>query len=82
MNLEPFGNNILVKPEEKKQILVADKKSLCEYGTVIAVGSEVKSVKVGDKIGYLVWGVSSLVVEDATYYFVPETSDFLLCVFK
>lgn len=77
--IRPFGSNILVEPVEKKQILVSDQKSLCEYGKVVAIGSEVKEIKVGDTVGYLVWGVNSLQVEDKKYYFVPETSDFILC---
>lgn len=77
-NVKPFGRNILVKPTEKKQILVSEKKSLCEYGEVIAIGDEVKKIKVGEIIGYLVWGINALQIDDVTYYFVPEDDQFLL----
>lgn len=69
---------MLVKPVEKKQILISDSKSLCEYGEVIEVGSEVKEIKVGDTIGYLVWGINSLEIDDQKHYFVPETDEFVL----
>ena len=46
--IKPFGNQILVEPVEQKQVLVSQQKSLCEYGKVLAVGSDVKHVKVGD----------------------------------
>jgi len=74
----PFGNNMLIEPVEKRQVLVSDRKSLCEYGKVVAVGSEVKEIKVGDTVGYLVWGISSLEIDGVTHYFVPESSEFLL----
>lgn len=79
--IKPFGRNVLVQPTERKQILVSDRKSLCEYGEVIAIGDEVKHVKIGDIIGYLVWGINSLEVEGKTYYFVPEDDQFLLGTF-
>lgn len=76
--IKPFGRNIVVEPVEKKQILVSDRKSLCEYGKVVSIGEEVKSIKVGDTIGYLVWGINSLQIDEKTYYFVPEDDEFLL----
>lgn len=94
MKIIPFGNNVLVKPIVKTQILVADKASLCEYGQVLAVGEDVGNhwfwlfrvfgikkknrIKVGDTIGFLVWGIQELDVEGTKHFFVPETSDFIL----
>lgn len=80
MEIKPFGRNILVEPVQKKQILVSDSKGLCEYGKVVAIGGDVKEIKIGDTVGFLVWGVNSLVVENDTYYFVPESDEFLLGV--
>lgn len=76
--IKPFGKNILIKPEEKKSILSADQGTLCEYGEVLAVGDEVERIKVGQKVGFLVWGINKLVVEEETFYFLPESSDFIL----
>lgn len=77
-NIIPFGNNILVKPTEKKQILVSDQGSMCEYGEVIAVGDDVQKIKVGDTIGYTVFGINSLEIDGKKHYFVPETAEFIL----
>ena len=79
----PFGKNILVKPIQKKQVLISDVGTLCEYGEVIAVGDEVSKIKEGDIIGYTVWGINSFVIDDGTangskHYFVPESSEFIL----
>lgn len=78
INIRPFGTNILIQPAAKSQVLVSDQGTLCEYGKVIAIGDEVKKIKVGDEIGFLVWGSQKLVVRDETFYFIPEDSDFLL----
>lgn len=77
-NIIPFGKRILVKPEEKKQVLVADDGMLNEYGEVVAVGNEVKQVKVGDKVGFSVFGVEKLVIGEEKFYFVKEDDEFLL----
>lgn len=78
MKITPFGDQILIKPTEKKQILVSDTGSLCEYGEVIAVGDEVQKVKVGDTIGFLIWGLNSLEIENEKHFFVPESGGFIL----
>lgn len=78
MKIIPFGTNILVKPTEKKAVLVSDQGSLCEYGEVLSIGEDVKNVKVGQTIGFLVWGVNHLEIEGQKHYFINETSDFIL----
>lgn len=78
MKIQPFGTNILVQPTVKSEILVSDSGTLCEYGKVVSIGNEVTKVKVGDELGFLVWGIQKLEVEGQTFYFVPENSDFLL----
>lgn len=78
MQIKPYGTNILVQPIVKSQVLVSDSGTLCEYGKVLAIGDEVSKVKVGDEVGFLVWGIQKLEVEGETFYFIPENSDFLL----
>lgn len=75
MKITPFGNQILVEPVENKQLLGS---SLCEYGKVIAIGQDVERVKVGDTIGYLVWGINHLEIDGKKHYFVLESSNFVL----
>lgn len=76
--IEPFGRRILVRPVEKQQVLLADDGMLNEYGEVIAVGDEVKKIKVGDNIGFSVFGVEKLVIGEEKFYFIKEDDDFLL----
>lgn len=89
--IKPFGNNILVKPSEKKNPLLSERK-MCEYGKVIAIGENVGrdwlgfkkkgSIKIGDTIGYTVWGLNSLEIKNEKHYFVPEDPRFILGTFS
>lgn len=76
--ITPYSNQILVQPEEKKQLLAGDIPSLSEYGTVIAVGSEVKHFKVGDKIIFLLWGVNHIEKDGKKIYFIQENPEYIL----
>ena len=80
-NVTPFGRNILVQPTEIKTIVSVKNTSKTDYGTVIAVGDEVKKVAVGDTVGFVNHGLLALEVNKTKLYFVPETDDFLLCKF-
>lgn len=77
-NIKPFGDRILVKPIVRQQVLVSDDGNLNEYGEVIAIGDEVKTIKVGDKIGFSVFGIEKLVIEEEKFYFIQESPEFLL----
>lgn len=78
--ITPFGNRILIKPFEKEQVLVPDDGTLNEYGTVVAIGPDVKVVKVGDKLGFSVFGVEKLVIGEDKHYFIQEDPEFLLAI--
>lgn len=78
MLVKPYGTRILVKPAAKTQVLVSDSGTLCEYGKVVAIGTEVKNVKEGDTIGFVVWGIEKLDVRDEIFYFLDEKSDYIL----
>lgn len=76
--MTPLFNNILIKPSEVKSVLVSSEGSLCEYGEVVAVGEEVKTVKAGDIIGFTIWGIKKLEKDNQKYYIVPEDGRFIL----
>jgi len=78
MKITPFGNNILVVPTKKKQVLVSDANAITAYGEVIDVGKEVLSIKIGDVIGFTKWGIRELDIDGEKHYFVPESCDFIL----
>lgn len=78
MTIKPFGNQILIRPIEQKTLILAEKKTLNEYGEVLAVGEACKRIKVGDKVFFTMWGLNSVEVDGERHYFVQEHSDFLL----
>ena len=78
MNIIPYGKNILVSPSKKKKILVSDTNAIEAYGDVIAIGDDVKTVKVGDTILFTKWGIRENKIDDEVFYFVKEDDDFFL----
>lgn len=75
MALQPLFNRIVLKPVAKKQaesssgILVTTsqyEKTEELHGEVIAVGSEVQFVKVGDTISFPAYGYDSVSENDGT----------------
>lgn len=82
MQIKPFGNRILIKPVEKQQVLVSDDGTLNEYGEVIAIGSDVKIIQVGQRVGFSVFGVEKLIIDEQKYYFIQESPEFLLAIIE
>ena len=72
INIIPFGDQILIEPFEKKQVLVSEQRSLSKYGKVIAIGEDVQKVKVGDMIAFIDWGMNSVDINEKKLYFVRE----------
>lgn len=71
----PFEDKIEVEPFKKEGILVSDER--VKVGKVVAVGSAVKFVKVGDTLYFEAWAC----VEtdgDEKRFIVPECSEAIL----
>lgn len=81
--IRPYGAWLLIKPVEHAQVLVSDDGTLSEYGEVIAVGDACSGkIKVGDTVGFSVFGVEKLVIDEQKYYFIKCDDEFLLCTIK
>jgi len=74
----PFGKNILFKPNKKKTVLETSDKRLTDTGTVIAIGSEVQSIKVGDSIAFNSYGAWTVQIDNEDYYFCRENDEIIL----
>jgi co-chaperonin GroES (HSP10) len=72
MKIKPFGNQILIEPINKKQIIGVP--TLCEYGTVVAIGDDVQVIKVGEVVGFIKWGINELDIDGKKYLFVQENA--------
>lgn len=78
----PFGNNILIEKRKKDSLLVQEDDILTEYGEILAIGDEVKKLKVGQIIGYAFFGIIDLKIGDTTYHYIPENANFILSVLE
>ncbi|HEO98724.1 MAG: co-chaperone GroES [Campylobacterales bacterium] len=82
MNFKPLGERILVERIEEASttssgIIIPDNaKDKPSQGKVIAVGSEVEEVKVGDTIVFGKYAGSEITI-DHTEYLIMEQSDAL-----
>lgn len=84
MNFQPLGDRVLVKVQEVETktasgIIIPDNASQEKPTTaqVVAIGSEVKDVVVGDTVIYTKFARSATVTIDAIEYLVMETSEIL-----
>jgi co-chaperonin GroES (HSP10) len=74
----PLNKNILVEPEMETRVL-ATMPIERDFGKVISIGSEVKFLKVGDRICYLKFGIKRVDVSDTEkWLFISEDSPWLL----
>lgn len=55
----PYKTNILVKPSLKNKVIGNNNKYQL-FGEVLAVGSEVKDIVVGDTVGFSIWAIKDL----------------------
>ncbi|MDD2451363.1 co-chaperone GroES [Sulfurovum sp.] len=82
MNFKPLGDRLLVERIEEASttssgIIIPDNaKDKPSQGKVIAVGSEVEEVKVGDTIVFGKYAGSEITI-DNTVYLIMEQSDAL-----
>jgi len=78
---KPFGRNIMFAPLSKDKI-IGDTSKFFLIGTVLAIGSEVKTVKVGDQIGYTQWALNKIVTPDKKEaFFCHEDDDYILGIY-
>jgi len=84
MNFQPLGDRVLVKVEEVETktasgIYIPENASQEKPTTaqVVAIGSEVKELVVGDTIMYTKFARTSTVAIDGVEYLVMETSEVL-----
>jgi chaperonin GroES len=84
MNFTPLGDRVLLKVQEVETqtasgIYIPDNASQEKptQAEVVAIGSDVKDVKVGDKVVYTKFARSATVTLDGTDYLVMETAEVL-----
>lgn len=78
----PFGANIRVVPKTKDYIAQPQEGTFLDIGEVVAVGDEVKKIKVGDEVSYWLFGIKSVDHDGTLHHIIPEDSRFILEVCK
>jgi len=75
----PYKDKIEVDPFKATKIIKSEEVSLIEMGKVVAVGSDVTFVKVGDILYFDSWGCSKTPeVDGKRHYLVAELSSVIL----
>lgn len=77
-NFIPFGANISVKFFKKDFIAKQAEGTYLDIGEVVAVGDEVKKIKVGDQVSVWLFGVKDVMHGDEKHSIIPEDSRFIL----
>lgn len=84
MNFQPLGDRVLVKVQEvvtktASGIIIPDNASQEKPTTaeVVAIGTEVEHIAVGDQIMYAQYARTATVTVDGTDYLIMETSEVL-----
>ena len=77
MKLKPLNDRVVAvqeKPLEKTKagILLGEAKEKPAYAVVEAVGPEVKTVKVGDKIVFKEYSTTEIKIDETDYIIVKE----------
>jgi hypothetical protein len=82
MKFKAYKTNIEVLPVSKNKIIGNTAKNYL-YGEVISIGEEVKSIKVGDIIGYTLWGLTEIEQDNGEkQLFVKDDPDFILGIYE
>lgn len=76
--IKPLKDHILVKAEKEEEItksgfyIPKENKTKADEGTIVAVGSTVDELKVGDHIIFQQYTPNEVVLEGQTYLFMTE----------
>lgn len=89
MALKPLGNRVIIKPEPKKERIVgkagiilggSHEKTEELHGTVMAIGADVQTVKVGDMVSFPAYGYDSVSANDGTGDFMSVREPEILAI--
>ena len=72
MKIKPQPNEVQIKIDEAKAgvLNMESTQTAVEFGEVVAIGDEVKGVKVGQKVLFKAWACDIVTVEGKRYYFI------------
>lgn len=68
MNFTPFIGRVQFAPMKQETVILNDKDSLVEVGTVIAIGEGVTGIAIGDTIYFLAYGAEEAKDKEGNSY--------------
>lgn len=78
--LKPYGRRIHVRPEAAKTLIQSNEANLIEKAVVIAVGTSVFNIRVGDIVLFTSFGVDSIDIDGERNYFLLDDDAFILAI--
>lgn len=80
MKFIPYYNKIVIEPIKQKTVILSDTGNLQERGIVVAIGSAVEFVKIGDHLFFDAWGCGKTSPDEdgKEYYVVSDDPDVIL----
>jgi co-chaperonin GroES (HSP10) len=76
---KPYYDKIEIKPVKQEAFMPTDDQKFIEVGKVIAVGSRVKNIKIGQTIYFLAYGCDQTPeIDGVTHYVVTADPRFIL----
>lgn len=79
MNIQPLFDKVLIKPQKVEEktaggIYIPDtaKQDKPQIGEIIAIGKDVKDVKIGQNIVFAKYGPTEITLESEDYLIVKE----------
>lgn len=82
MTIKPFGRRIHVQPKKQSTVIQTSEQNLIERGVVLAVGDDVKKIKVGDTVEFTSFGVDHTDIDGVRNYFLLEDDAFILATIE
>lgn len=72
MKLKPLSNEVQIKIDEAKAgvLNMESTQTAVEFGEIVALGENVKGLKVGQKIAFKAWSVDIVSIDGKRYYFI------------
>lgn len=82
MTIKPFGRRVHYKPIEQTSFIETTDRRLTEVGTVVAVGPDVKHLKVGDNVIFNVYGTNTPTIDGEMVFFALEDDEVILGTYE
>jgi co-chaperonin GroES (HSP10) len=84
MTIQPVNFKVQLKIDKPTAgvLDLTSKETATEFGEVIAIGDEVSSVMIGDKIFFKAWALDVIAYQGENYFFIDSNSEGICAIIK